>query len=589
MRTRIAALAVAALAAAITIAPAPASASDPVDVLVYSATYGFRHDSITTGKMQFAGLGMGDEFDVTLTEDPADISAKTLAGFDVLVFLNATGNHPFSERQKRDVLDWLATGKGMVSTHATVDGNYSWSDFGDISGAYFHSHPHTGLAANVIEDRANPLVKHLPERLEHEDEYYRFQLDPRPNVHVLASLDRTTMGNNGRTYVDKQPVTWCQHIGGGRSYTTAWGHFDHVFKNATTWPSIVQGVRWAAGRVDADCSVKRSPARIQAEEADVIGGAVKQSSPFDGANQVATRIQHDGYLLFRDLDLSDVKSVKVAAAPETVPTPSPYSFPQATPALGGTVSVVLDDLNYDNQALGGGGASYKVAGSAELAPTRPPTTPLDGAAAGNPAGYPALDIPIKASGRHDVYVVFTNGPVSGFDPMRVLAPAVQESMLLGSVDWVEFPGLRIPASGTAGAGSGPDSSRSLATGAPSAPAAGAPSAGTPRAADAANRRRLPRSLRVSRNAVTLRFPSGSYARGTRLVAKLTASGRTVGSGRARVGRGATKLTLRLTARGRRLLRRSGRLSARLSLTAVAPGGSRTAQARRVVVSRAGRR
>ena len=568
-----------ALAASLVAAPAASADADPIDVLVYSATYGFRHDSIDTGKLQFAGLGAGEEFDVKLTEDPGDINAATLEGFDVLVFLNATGNHPFSQRQKLDLQEWLATGKGVVSTHASIDGNYSWSDYGDLTGAYFHSHPHTGVATNVVEDKANPLVAHLPERVDLNDEYYRFQLDPRPNVHVLASLDRASMGNNGTTYIDKQPVTWCQHVGGGRSFTTAWGHFDDVFKDAKTWPAMVQGVRWAAGRLEADCSVKTVPGRVQAENATIIGGAEKQSSPFDGANQVVTRIQHDGYVLFRDLDLTDVKTVKVAAAPETVPTPSPYSFPQATPALGGTVSVVLDDLNYDNQSLGGSGPTYKVAGSATLAPTRPPTTPLDGAAAGNPEGYPTLEIPIEAAGRHDVYVVFTNGAVEGFNPFRIFAPTVPESMLLGSVDWVEFPGLRnAPAPGLGAPSTGT---------APTSAGQGTGTGTTPAPTRSARRVRLvlPRRLTASRSRVTLRVPAGLFAAGTRLAARLTRAGGTLATGRTRAARGTTRLTLRLNARARRLLRRSPRVGARLSFTAVEADGTRTTATRRVTLGR----
>ena len=529
------------------LAPPASAAAAPVDVLVYSATYGFRHASIDTAKVQFAGLGAGPEFDVTITEDPGDITAGNLARFDALVFLNATGNHPFSENQKRDVLDWLATGKGIVSTHASVDANYSWSDYGDVVGAYFHSHPHTGVAANVIEDKENPIVGHLPERFEHNDEYYRLQLDPRPNVHVLASLEKASMGSNGTTYVESQPVTWCQQIGGGRSFTTAWGHFDEVFTDAKSWTAIVQGLRWASGRLEADCGVKREPGRLQAEDADIVAGAAKGSSPFDGANQVVSRIQHDGYLLFRDLDLTGVKSVKVAAAPETVPTPSPYSLPQSTPALGGTVSVVLDDLKYDNQALGGSGATYKVAGSAELPAGRPPTTPA------NAAAWDALDVPIEAaSGRHDVYVVFTNGAVSAFNPARVFAPVVQESMLLGSVDWVEFPGLKAPFTGS-----------------------------KPRA-QLFSGVKLPKARRVRGKSLTLRFRAGAFPAGTRVVGRLGARG-TYGRGSARVGGRPAALRIRLTPRAVKRLRAGRTITTRLRLTATAPNGTRAVRARRVTL------
>lgn len=544
---------------------AHAATADPVDVLVYTATYGFRHGSIDAAKKQFQALGATEEFDVAMTEKASDLNARFLRNFDVLVFVNATGNQPFSADQKQEMLDWLATGKGIVATHAAVDANYTWSDYGDIIGAYFHSHPHTGLATNVVEDRTSPFTAHLPERFEIEEEYYRLQLDPRENVHVLASLDRASAGNNGATYVESQPTMWCQQVGGGRAFTTLWGHFDETYVNPAVWTSIQQALRWAGGRIDADCSVKPQPGRVQAEAADVIAGSEKEASPFDGANQVVTRIQHDGYVLFRDLDLTDVKTVKVSAAPETAPTPNPYQLPQSAPALGGTVSVVLDDLGYDNQALGGSGPTYKVAGSAELRPGAPPSTMLDGATGGDPFSWGELEIPIEgASGRHDVYLVFTSAAVATFNPARVFAPVLQESMYLGSVDWIEFPGLRAR---------------------PAAPTAPRPRGAAP-AKLFKGVRSLPRSLKASRSGrVTLRFPRGAFPAGTSLTGQITGSPSTLASGRATVGRGAAKVTLRLSARARRALSRARRFRGRLTVTAAAPDGTSARRNRTVTIRR----
>jgi type 1 glutamine amidotransferase len=411
----------------------------PITTLVYTATYGYRHDSIAAGRKQFEALGARRRFEVRFTEDPSDLNRKTLKRFDVLVFLNSTGNQPWSDSQRQAMLDWLAKGGGVISVHSAVDSGYDWSDFGDISGAYFMAHPHTGTAGNVVEDRTSPLTRHLPERIELDEEYYRFQLDPRPNVHVLASLD-TTSFDNGGVYAERQPVAWCQEIGGGRAFTTAWGHFDETFADAGIWKMMVQAVRWTGGRIEADCrpTVPR-PRVLQAEDADVIGAAEKRSSPFDGANQVVSHIQNDGYLLFRDVDLTGVRALTLLASPETVPAASPYTLPQPTPALGGKATVVLDAMPYDGQALGGSPPELEAIGSAELAPGGVPSTALDGAVGSDGADWTRLEIPIeRQSGKHDVYLVFTNETVAQFNPARIFAPAVQEGMYLMSVDWMEL-------------------------------------------------------------------------------------------------------------------------------------------------------
>ena len=170
--------------------------------------------------------------------------------------------------------------------------------------------------------------------------------------------------------------------------------------------------------------------------------------------------------------------------------------------------------------------------------------------------------------------MFTNGRVEGFNPFRIFAPTVPESMLLGSVDWVEFPGLRRPAAAAPSTGA----SQTGAAPGPSTSATPAPTRSGRRV-----RLVLPRRLTVSRSRVTLRVPAGLFAAGTRLAARLTGSGGTLATGRTRAARGTTKLTLRLNARARRLLRRSRRLSGRLSVTAVEADGTRTTQTRRVTL------
>jgi type 1 glutamine amidotransferase len=396
---------------------APTQEPQPIKVLVYSATYGFRHASIGTARSQFEALGATDEFDVTLTEDPSEISKKGLADFDVVVFANATGEHPFSEKQRRDFLDWLADGGGFVGTHASADGNYYWSDYGDIVGAYFLAHPHTGVATNVIEDPDSPFMSHFTtDRYDLNEEYYRFQLDPRANVHVLSSLDRSTAGPEGNSYFESQPTTWCQEIGGGRSFYTAWGHFDESFTNPDVWQMLQQGVRWAAGRLEADCSPTEAlPAgHLEAEDAVQVATGWKESSPVEGAEQVVTGILHRGYLKFEDVDLTGAASVKANVSPETAPEPRPYHYPVAQPAAGGTITIRLDAVDgpeIGTLDVGAGIPAWKVV-EADL--TETPT------------------------GSHDVYLVFSED-LSGFlELSRIVFPEATDSRYLMSVDWIEF-------------------------------------------------------------------------------------------------------------------------------------------------------
>ncbi|MDE2996922.1 MAG: ThuA domain-containing protein, partial [Bacteroidota bacterium] len=60
------------------------------DVLVFSKTAGYRHDSISAGIAALESLGTEHEFDVVATEDASVFSDEGLSPFDVIVFLNTT-------------------------------------------------------------------------------------------------------------------------------------------------------------------------------------------------------------------------------------------------------------------------------------------------------------------------------------------------------------------------------------------------------------------------------------------------------------------------------------------------------------------
>jgi type 1 glutamine amidotransferase len=423
MRARrlIAALCLAAVVVPASLASARPAVND-LDVLVYSATYGFRHASIETAKKQFTKLGRTAAFDVTLSEDPSIISKGGLAPFDVVVFLNATGEHPFSRAQRAAFLKWVEAGNGVVATHASIDGNYYWSDYGEIVGAYFLAHPHTGTATNVVEDRRSPFTRHFDTaRYELNEEYYRFQLDPRDNVHVLTSLDKSTAGTSGATYEDAQPTTFCQRVAGGRSFTTAWGHFDASFTNPDVWRMLVQGVRWAGGRIDANCSpTRRTPAgRLDAEEANHVSFGRKETSSEKGAEQVVTKILHNGYLKFSNVDLTGVKTLRARVSVETAPEPRPYHVPAPQPAAGGTITMRLDRLRK---------ADTGTPTRAVATVTVPPSSP----------GWKTIEVPIRTvSGVHDVYFEFSEQVSGWFASSRIVAPEATDSRYLMSVDWLE--------------------------------------------------------------------------------------------------------------------------------------------------------
>ena len=75
--------------------PAGSPPPAPLRVLALSATAGFRHDSIPAARQTLQTIAAAHGFTLTLTENPSDLNAASLAATDVLVFLLTSGELPF--------------------------------------------------------------------------------------------------------------------------------------------------------------------------------------------------------------------------------------------------------------------------------------------------------------------------------------------------------------------------------------------------------------------------------------------------------------------------------------------------------------
>ncbi|MEV8508683.1 ThuA domain-containing protein [Actinoplanes sp. NPDC051475] len=239
------------LLAALLLIPAPAAvADDPYDVLVFSRTAGFRHDSIPAGTQAIRDLGAQNGFSVTATEDPAVFTTAGLAGYEAVVFLNTTGD-VLDAAQQTAFESYIRGGGGYVGVHAAADTEYDWPFYGELVGAWFASHPAIQPATVVVEDRAHAATAHLPQRWNRTDEWYNYRTNARSTAHVLASLDESTYSGGGMGA--DHPHAWCKTLSAGRSFYTGGGHTQESYADPAFRAHLLGGIRYAAGQTNADC------------------------------------------------------------------------------------------------------------------------------------------------------------------------------------------------------------------------------------------------------------------------------------------------------------------------------------------------
>lgn len=243
------------LAGALLTAPAQA---EPYKILVFSKTAGFRHDSIPAGVQAIRDLGAGNGFTVNHTEDGAAFTASNLAQYKAVVFLNTTGD-VLNATQQTAFESYIKGGGGFAGVHSAADTEYDWPFYGGLVGAYFRSHPATQQAQVKVEDRAHASTGHLPATWTRTDEWYNYRTNPRPDLHVLATLDE---GSYSGGDMGDHPTSWCQPYQGGRSWYTGGGHTIASYGEPAFRTHLLGGIHYAAGVSKADCRPENDYTRL---------------------------------------------------------------------------------------------------------------------------------------------------------------------------------------------------------------------------------------------------------------------------------------------------------------------------------------
>lgn len=216
----------------------------PPGLLIFHRTRGFRHDSIPAGIEAFEFLGEKHGFETTATTDPNIFTEEGLGNFDVIVFLNTTGD-VLDDDQQVAMESFIESGNGFVGIHSATDTEYEWGWYEGLIGAYFESHPAPQFAVVEVTAVDHPVMARIPPSFSRFDEWYNFQGVPAPGVTVLAALDESSY--QGGTMGDSHPITWAHEYSGGRSVYTGFGHTIESFSEAVVLDQLANAILWAAG------------------------------------------------------------------------------------------------------------------------------------------------------------------------------------------------------------------------------------------------------------------------------------------------------------------------------------------------------
>jgi type 1 glutamine amidotransferase len=279
----------------------------PFRLLVYSQTDGFRHASIETGVETVRQLGLMHGFEVDHTEDPSAFTPDNLARYAVVMWLSTTGD--LLDADQRSAFErYIAEGGGYAGVHSASDTNYDWPFYGELVGAYFHSHPIFPLATDEgpgvqsgelrVEAPDQPSVAHLPQPWILSDEFYSFRSNPRGRVRVLLDIDESSYNQDPNTtnisqgsillgetaVMNDHPMSWCHDNLGGRAWYTALGHSVTLYGDGLFRQHLLNGILTAARRVEADCRPREDGPLAEPNTGPAIGfpGLIGDLIPLPG-------------------------------------------------------------------------------------------------------------------------------------------------------------------------------------------------------------------------------------------------------------------------------------------------------------------
>ncbi|WP_152268061.1 ThuA domain-containing protein [Agriterribacter humi] len=161
----------------------------------------------------------------------------------------------WTEKAQHAFIKYIEQGRGgwIGLHHASLLGNFDgynmWPWFYHfMGGIQFKSYIPTFAGAQVhIEDTSHPCVKGVPKTFSIEkEEWYTYDKNPRPNVHVIAWVDEKSYVPDSPVKMGDHPVIWTNDHYPAKNIYIFMGHSPALFKNEAYTILLENAILWAS-------------------------------------------------------------------------------------------------------------------------------------------------------------------------------------------------------------------------------------------------------------------------------------------------------------------------------------------------------
>jgi len=225
-------------------------------VIAIAEAGGIHKPFVDAAKVWLQKEAEANHFTVDYIEDTTAINKDFLAQYRLFIQLNyppynwtPTAAAAFHDAIEQGTIGWIGF------HHATLLGEFDgfpmWPWFSTFIGniRFTQYIPTFATGAVSVEAADHPAMKDLPHTFVIEnEEWYTWNRSPRPDVHVLASVNESTYTPASSVKMGDHPVVWSNEHVKARNIYIFMGHHPELFQNAAFTTLFHNSILWASSR-----------------------------------------------------------------------------------------------------------------------------------------------------------------------------------------------------------------------------------------------------------------------------------------------------------------------------------------------------
>jgi uncharacterized protein len=230
------------------------STKPKIRVVAIAEAGGIHKPFVDAAKIWLAKEAALDGFSIDYIENTDTIDDAFLSKYQLFIQLNYP---PYAWKPAAVAAfeKYIEQGRGgwIGFHHATLLGEFDgypiWPWFSNFMGGIrFTKYIPTFVSGKVIvEAPSHPVMKGLGTSFEIEnEEWYTYDKSPRPNVHVLASVDENTYTPATSIKMGDHPVVWTNEHVKARNIYIFMGHHPELFENPSFTKLFHNSILWTA-------------------------------------------------------------------------------------------------------------------------------------------------------------------------------------------------------------------------------------------------------------------------------------------------------------------------------------------------------